>query len=209
MTRLHCLLTGALTLLVALPAEAQSHEPRSVFGFRARFGGRYDDVRMCVATDAGVKGGPAGDMAVFVEVPLERNVSLDLDLPVFRPVFFGASFDMLQFEPSASLRYRKVTSGKVDPIGGPTLGMTLHYGPDYESTNRSPGRGPSFFALGPTLGGYGGLDFKRPDKTSNVQLGLTAYVTPLFSVDDPADHRGIVIGGSLDASFRFALGYAR
>ena len=209
MTRVHLGLPAALMLLVSWPAEAQPDETHSVVGFRTRFGGRYDDVRMCVATSAGVKGGPAGDVAAFVELPLKQNLGLDLDLPVFRPVFFGASFDMLQFEPSASLRFRRITAGKVDPIAGPTLGVSLHYGPDYESTNRGAGRGPSFFAVGPIFGGYGGLDFKRPGKPSNVQLGVTAYATPLFSVDDPADHRGIVIGGSLDASFRFALAPGR
>jgi hypothetical protein len=144
-------------------------------------------------------------LAAFVELPLASSLGLDLDLPVFRPILFGASFDMLQFEPSASLRLRKVSAGSIDPIVGPTLGVSLHYGPDYESTNSGAGRRRSFFAVGPILGAYGGLDFKRPGKTFNFQLGVTGYVTPLFSIDDPEAHRGVVVGGSLDASFRFGV----
>ena len=60
MTRLHRGSPAALMLLVSWPAEAEPDETHSVVGFRTRFGGRYDDVRMCVATSAGVKGGPAG-----------------------------------------------------------------------------------------------------------------------------------------------------
>jgi hypothetical protein len=63
--------------------------------------------------------------------------------------------------------------GKVDLVAGPTLGVSLHYGPDYESASSGDKRGPSFFAIGPTIGGYLGLDFKRPEKTFNFELGLT------------------------------------
>ena len=75
-------------------------------GARLRAGGRYDDVRMCVASPAGVKGGPAADISFFFQVPLAARVSLDVDVPVMRPILFGAAFKMLQFEPSASLRFR-------------------------------------------------------------------------------------------------------
>lgn len=122
-----------------------------------------------------------------------------------RPLLFAAAFETLQFEPSASLRFRLPTRGAVVPILGPTLGVSLHYGPDYESEVSGDGRGPSFFALGPILGAYGGLDFSRPEKSFNFQLGLTGYVTPLFTIDDPENHRGVVAGAMLDLSFRFRL----
>ena len=168
-----------------------------VFGTPTRFGNVAAQLKAFIDS--------AGDLAAFVELPLASSLGLDLDLPVFRPMFFGTSFDMLQFEPSASLRFRKVSAGSIDPIVGPTLGVSLHYGRDYESTNSGAGRRPSFFAVGPILGAYGGLDFKRPGKTFNFQLGVTGYVTPLFSIDDPETHRGVVVGGFLDASFRFRV----
>ena len=48
-----------------------------------------------------------------------------------------------------------------------------------------------------------GLDFKRPAKIFNFQLGLTPYVEPLFGVNDAKNHRGVVAGGLLDFQFRF------
>jgi hypothetical protein len=79
----------------------------------------------------------------------------------------------------------------------------LHYGPDYQSERAMDKRGPSFFAMGPTIGGFVGVDFKRPTKAFNFQLGLTPYVTPLFGINDEKNHKGVVIGGLLDGQFRF------
>ncbi|MFH1131471.1 MAG: hypothetical protein V1754_09055 [Pseudomonadota bacterium] len=177
----------------------------SVIGMKVRVGGRYDNVRMCVATDAGVKGGPAMDIALFAEMGLSKNWSIDFDLPVLRPLLFDLAFDMLQFEPEAAFLYRKQTNSSMDMVFGPTLGVSLHYGPDYTSAKSGDSRGPAFFAMGPQLGAYFGLDFKRPGKAFNFQLGLHPYVTPLFAIDDPKNHRGVVVGGLLDLQVRFAL----
>jgi hypothetical protein len=57
--------------------------------------------------------------------------------------------------------------------------------------------------MGPIVGAYAGLDFRRPGKTFDFRMGLSPYVTPLFSLGDPRSHRGVVIGGLLDAAFRF------
>lgn len=200
-------MASLLVTATATPAAAQTDPTdrgQVILGFRLRAGGRYDNVRMCVATPPGTKGGPAADVSFFTEVQLGRDAALDIDLPVVRPILFGARFDMLQFEPSASLRFRSRTNTAVDPIFGPTLGLSLHYGPDHESEREPSERGPSFWALGPIIGGYVGADFKREGKTFNAQVGLTPYVIPLFSVDDPEQHRGMVVGGLLDGSFRFA-----
>ncbi len=201
-------LPAALALAtLAAPASAQpapTDRGQVILGFRVRAGGRYDGVRMCVATPAGVKGGPAADVSFFTEIGLDDDLALDLDLPVMRPLLFAASFDMVQFEPSASLRFRLRGSGNTDLILGPTAGVSLHHGPDYRSENHGAGRRPSFWALGPILGGYVGADFVREGRTFNGQLGLTPYVLPLFSIDDPEQHRGVVVGGLLDGSFRFA-----
>ena len=53
------------------------------------------------------------------------------------------------------------------------------------------------------MGGYFGLDIKRHGETFNLQVGISPYVSPLFGAGDPEDHRGIVVGGSIDGLFRF------
>jgi hypothetical protein len=198
-------LTTALTL--ASGAFAAEEKPVGnkafVIGPKIRAGGRFDNVRMCVASPAGAKGGPAADISLSAEIALNETVSLDIDLPVFRPVMFGLAFDMLQFEPSVTLKFRRLGKGRADLVGGPTLGMSFHYGPDYHSESSGDGRTASFFAVGPVVGGYVGVDFKRPCKRFNLQLGLTPYVEPLFGVNDAQDHRGVVVGGLLDLQLRF------
>ncbi len=174
-----------------------------VIGPKFRMGARFDNVRMCVASPAGTKGGPAADISLSTEIALKDTVSLDLDLPVFRPIMFGLAFKMLQFEPSVTLKFRKITQSRVDLIGGPTLGISLHFGPDYRSEPSGDKRRDDFFAMGPIIGGYVGLDFKRPSKKFNLQLGVTPYVEPLFGVNDKQNHRGVVAGGLLDLQLRF------
>ena len=189
----------AALLTVAQVARA---DEAGVFNLGARLGagGRYDDVRMCVASPPGVKGGPAADLSFFFQVPLAARVSLDVDVPVMRPILFGAAFKMLQFEPSASLRFRHEMQGPADVLFGPTLGVSLNYGPDYRSAPSGAGRTPSFFSMGPIIGGYVGFNFKNPGKRVNFELGLTPYVIPLFGLNDPANHRGVVVGGLIDLS---------
>jgi hypothetical protein len=197
-------LLGAVSCFFSpIPAAAQSSDAL-VFGFKVQAGGRWDNVRMCVATPAGAKGGPAFDVSLFAEIGMLQNTSLVVDLPVMRPALFALAFDMLQFEPTVSLHFRQPTSGAVDFIVGPSLGATLHYGPDYQSGSEGAERGPSFFALGPRFGGYFGLDFKRPGELFNFQLGAHPYFSPLIAVGDPADHCGAVLGGMLEGTFRFS-----
>ena len=181
-------------------AEAQADD---AMGFKTRIGGRYDNVRMCVATDPGVQGGMAADISYFLEKYLKAGWSASIDLPVFRPILFGAAFEMLQYEPDLNFLYRVENADGVDYILGATLGASFHYGPDYKSEQSGDGRRPSFFAMGPSAGAYFGLDFKRPGKSFNFQLGAHPYVTPLFSVGDPDNHRGVVVGALLDGVFRF------
>jgi hypothetical protein len=192
-------------LLIARPpvAEAQTETRGTVLGIRISGGGRYDNVRKCIASSAGTKGGPAADVYLFAELELRPNLSLAFGLPVMRPILFAAAFEMLQLEPDVTLSFRLRAGEKTDFIVGPSLGISLHYGPDYTSESSGVGRGPSFFALGPSLGAYLGLDFKRQSRF-NFQLGLRPYVTPLFAVSDPASHRGVVVGAMLEGQLRFA-----
>ncbi|MCP4678575.1 MAG: hypothetical protein GY854_24300 [Deltaproteobacteria bacterium] len=194
-------------LIMGGNARAQNTETgdQVILGLKVSAGGRYDDVRMCVGSPKGVKGGPALDVSFFIETGVSQRMSVSINVPVMRPILFGAAFKMLQFEPEATLIFRVPRDGNFDVVVGPSLGVTLHYGPDYQSGRSGEERGPSFFALGPRIGGYLGLDFKRPGETFNFQLGLRPYVTPLFSIDSPEDHRGVVVGGLMDGQFRFSL----
>ena len=208
MARAGRMLFIAMLVVVAFPdnssAQEQSYSDQVIFGIKAQAGARYDDVRMCVASPPGAKGGMALEISVFTEIGVTEQISVLVNVPLMRPILFAAAFKMLQFEPEVVLNFRHPQGGDVDIIVGPSLGIALHYGPDYKSGPSGEERGPSFWALGPRIGGYFGLDFKRPGKTFNFQLGLSPYVTPLFSVDDPDNHRGLVAGGTLDATFRFA-----
>lgn len=188
------------SLLVSIKALAADSDRSYVIGVKLRAGGRFDDVRKCVATSKGTPGGPAADISAFVELPIGEDKAVHLDLPVMRPILFAIAFDMLQFEPSATLKFFDTQSEDVGWVLGPTLGISLHYGPDYQSDLD----GYRFFAIGPIIGGYLGLDFPRPGKGFNFELGMTPYLIPLFGVDDAGDHRGVVVGGLLDASFRLA-----
>jgi hypothetical protein len=183
-------------------ADAATNDP-TLFGLKVRIGGRFDNVRKCVASKTGTKGGIAADISAFAEFPTGNGTLLHVDLPVMRPILFAAAFHMLQFEPSVTLKFTDKSINKVGWVAGPTLGVSLHYGPDFKSEASGAGRTASFFAMGPIVGAYAGLDFRRPGETFNFQLGLSPYITPLFGIGDPQNHRGVVIGGLLDGSFRF------
>jgi len=193
----------ASLLPMAASAQENLSENTVYFGIKISAGGRYDDVRMCVATPAGTRIGPAMDVSFVTEWGLGENLVLSLNLPVLRPILFATAFDMLQFEPDVTLKFVRRQSDRIDLVAGPSLGISLHYGPDYRSESEGDLRGPSFFALGPRMGAYAGVDFKRPNGDFDFQLGFSPYVTPLFSINDPGSHEGLVVGGSLDALFRF------
>jgi hypothetical protein len=199
-------LVAAVLLAAVRPGEAVGQTPEKggvALGLKLRVGGRFDNVRMCVATDKGSKGGPAADISFFVDYGIAEDWTVSVDVPVMRPILFAAAFRMLQLEPTVSFNYRVRTDSKVDFIVGPTVGLSLHYGPDYASDRAKGKRSPSFFAMGAMMGAYLGLDFKRPGKTFNFQLGLTPYVTPMASIGSAEKHRGVVVGGLLDGAFRW------
>lgn len=201
-THLHRLLDAglrrlALILALLAPSVAGAAEPGGPrYGFGLRGGGRYDNVRMCVATAAGVKGGPAADIAFLMDWPLFGTARLQLDVPVMRPALFGAAFKMLQLEPLVALKWRRDWL-----VFGPSLGVILHYGPDYRSEGSGAGRGPSFFALGPRVGGVVGIAWDRPGGWFDLQLNVHPYVSPLLPVDKAHD-AGVVVGGMLEVDFR-------
>jgi hypothetical protein len=190
-------------LPMAAYAQRIPSENTVTFGIKIRAGGRHDDVRMCVATPAGSKLGPAMDVSFITEFGLSNDLVLSLNVPVLRPILFATRFNMLQFEPDVTLKFLVKEGERRELVAGPSLGVSLHYGPDFRSELDGDLRGPSFFALGPRVGAYVGVNFKRPGKSFGFQLGFSPYVTPLFSINDPESHQGRVVGGSLDALFHF------
>lgn len=188
------LLSLGLVAPVAHADDPTGAPPEIAIGAKIRIGGRYDDVRMCVASPPGAKGGPAMDISFFVQRDLSPDLLLAVDVPVVRPILFAAAFQMLQFEPTAGLQWRLGSSERL--LAGPVVGLSLHYGPDYESGPNGAERGPSFFAMGPIFGGFLGWDLRHEGRSFGTQLGLTPYIAPLFGLAN--DRRGIVAGGQLD-----------
>ncbi|MCF8380994.1 MAG: hypothetical protein K9H49_15575 [Bacteroidales bacterium] len=160
-------------------------------------GGRYDNLRMCVGSPAGVKGGPMADVMFITKHKLNESYSLTFNLPVMRPILFGMAFKMLQFEPEITLKYNLLVSEKIDFVSGPGVGISFHYGPDYLSdlTNR----GPSFFAMGPFLSWQTGFAFKKENLVKNF-AGIKGFYVPLFAKGRSA---GTVLGGALLYSYYF------
>ena len=153
------------------------------------------------------KASDEAEIALFVEIEISRKVSTTINLPVFRPLLFGAAFRMLQLEPDVFLNFRHQLSQGLDLVFGPTAGLVLHYGPDYDSGPDDEQRGPSFFAIGPKLGAFVALDFKRPGESFNFQLGLNPYFAPLFATaDGPRSPDGVLAGGMLEGTLRFTTG---
>ncbi len=194
-----------ITLIIPSVSIAQndslSNKPK--YGIKFRAGGRYDNVRMCVASPPETKGGIAADISIFMEFKLSPKSVAHIDIPIFRPILFGFAFEMLQFEPTATLKYRKFLSSKTDLKAGPLLGVSLHYGPDYNSEAKGIKRTESFFAMGPIIGAYFGFEFKNASKKRSFEIGITPYAEALYGINDPANHQGYVFGGLLDFTINY------
>lgn len=159
-------------------------------------GVRYDNLRMCVATPAGVKGGPIGDLMATLRFPVDEQSSLGLKIPVMRPILFGAAFKILQFEPEITLEY--TPSGVIGRrfLIGSGLGGSFHWGPDY-TTERDVKVRNNFFAAGPVISSLFAFRFQgRNDKRRYI--GLKLFYVALFSKEHP---RGTVIGTAVEGGF--------
>lgn len=168
-------------------------------GFKVMYGGRYDDVRMCVASDPGVKGGMIADIMLLTRFPLKKKRALSLEIPVMRPILFAAAFKMLQFEPQATLEFKKELSDKKSIIAGPGAGLSFHYGPDYKSDKEN--QSTSFFALGPIVSGMIGYE-KVNEKGYTKRIGIRGFYIPLLTADDAFEH-GNVLGVVVEGQFTF------
>lgn len=156
-------------------------------------GGRYDNLRMCVASDAGVKGGPMADIQLALKYTASREYAVAFHLPVMRPILFWTAFDMLQFEPEFTFEYRFAANGNLTYVTGPGLGVSLHNGPDYKSDLDN--RGSDFFAAGPYISYMFGIQFE----SGNV-LGLRAIYVPLFTEGNTT---GTVLAAALEYTVFF------
>lgn len=187
-----------LFCMLLLVVISQSAGAETLFGIKVRLGGRYDNVRKCVASKPGTPGGIAADISAFAEVPA-GNGQLHFDLPLMRPILFAAAFHMLQFEPSVTMKFYSEQGHGTSWILGPVLGFSLHYGPDYKA--EGPRSANRFFAAGPIIGAYAGLGRQNKSRPQGFQAGITPYLIPMFGIKDPEKHRGLIVGGSLDGTF--------
>jgi len=121
---------------------------------------RYDNVRMCVGSSAGVPGGPIGEVYFDIRVPVSDSGAVVINVPLFRPIMFAAAFDMLQLEPTVMYEHNFGDGTGTQPVVGGGLGIILHHGPDYRSSQEN--RGESFFQLGPFSAALPGLKSARP-----------------------------------------------
>ena len=138
-------MSGMFITLSADAAEPTfSADKERAFGFKIMGGGRYDDLRMCVGSPAGVKGGPVGDIKLFMKFRMSLDWSMTVTIPVFRPILFGAGFKMLQYESDVAMEYKIKMSPKTDFVTGPGIGLSYHYGPDYNSESSGDKRTDSF-----------------------------------------------------------------
>jgi hypothetical protein len=172
---------------------AQEFKPVSI-GINLTAGGRYDNVRMCVATGE-VPGGPLADLMLNARFSPSNDFSFVLNFPILRPILFASAFSMLQFEPQLTFEFRTKISEKIYFVGGPGLGVSLNYGPDFHSSFNS--RGMPFFSAGPIVSSLFGLGFYAGK--NYMVTGLRIFAIPLFS--DTLS--GVVLGGAFDISFYF------
>ncbi|MCP4129801.1 MAG: hypothetical protein GY754_02175 [bacterium] len=190
-------LTLVLLTLVGNLADLYASEKGKLYlGPGLMFGGRYDNLRMCVATAAGKKGGPAADIQFNIKYHFSESMALSFALPVLRPILFGALFKMLQFEPQFTLEFGFPIEEDVLLILGPGLGGSVHYGPDYNSDLNN--RGDDFWAGGPMVSLLLGISYDGIGKKDTV--GVRGYYIPLISQDRSL---GTVIGVALEYVFYF------
>ncbi|RDG29769.1 hypothetical protein [Oceanispirochaeta sp. M1] len=187
-----------LLCMILLVIASVSAQDRPVsYGLHLVMGGRYDDMRMCVGSPAGVKGGPIMDIYFDVRFPMGDRDQLALNIPVARPILFGAAFKMLQFEPQITYERHFGSAGDSHAVVGAGMGLSFHYGPDFESDKNNPGE--SFFAMGPLFSISAGWQIAG-DKV-NWMPGIKAFYSPLFSADYPTT--GTVAGGALELHTSF------
>ena len=123
--------------------------------------------------------------------------NITIKIPVLRPLLFAAAFEMLQFEPEVTFDFKHPLNENLFFITGFSLGLSFHYGPDYNSDLEN--RGESFFAIGPSLSGFFAFNFPGIVQ-SDTAIGIRIFYVPLFSTQRSV---GTVIGGAIEAQMYF------
>jgi len=182
-----------LFVVVSAVLSAQDKEGVS-FSIHMLAGGRYDNVRMCVGSPPGVPGGPIGEFYFDIKVPVTEKGAVVFNIPLFRPIMFGAAFKMLQLEPLVTYEHDLDGESGPGPVIGGGVGAVFHYGPDYDSSLDE--RGESFFSIGPLIHGFAGLSIGETSLTA----GIRGFVSPLFT---PDRQTGIVGGGGIEVHYDF------
>ncbi|MDC7234094.1 MAG: hypothetical protein PQJ58_12745 [Spirochaetales bacterium] len=188
---------GILILFILLTASLSAQERDIRYGLHLMMGGRYDNMRMCVGSPPGVKGGPIMDIYFDVRFPVGDQDYLAVNLPVARPILFAAAFNMLQFEPQLTYEHYFSEDGEPGAVVGAGIGLSFHYGPDFNSSKEDPGE--SFFAMGPYFSASAGWQFDG-DKVDWMP-GIKAFYSPLFSGEYP--ETGQVAGAALELHSTF------
>ncbi|HAK46146.1 MAG TPA: hypothetical protein DCO79_09560 [Spirochaeta sp.] len=188
-----------LIFCCAFPVWAAEESSFSL-GVSVAAGGRYDNVRMCIASGAGVPGGIAMEPAALVlEYRLNENFGIGAYLPIGRPVLFAVVPQMLQFLPELVFNIHVPIDETKSLVFHPAIGLSFHYGPDYEADSEN--RGTEFFALGPRISVLSGITLHSNENHEFV-LGLKPYFEYLFS-----EYRnGFVVGGEFDFQYRYRFG---
>ncbi|MDO9512582.1 MAG: hypothetical protein Q7J34_12540 [Bacteroidales bacterium] len=189
---IHLTIIGLFILFLPL----NSHSQNIHYGVLAMSGGRYDDLRMCVASAAGVKGGPIADIMFSIKRTISPDQSLIINIPFMRPILFAAAFDMLQFEPEVAYLWEHPSASGRIWFSGPGMGISLNYGPDYTSDLNN--RGESFFSAGPMFQYQAGMKFTESKRSS---LAFKVFYIPLFS--SKGFNNGTVLGGNIQYSYYF------
>ncbi len=168
-------------------------------GISAAAGGRYDNVRMCIASPAGTPGGIAMEPAALVlEYRADNQSGFGVYIPVGRPLLFAFVPNMLQFLPEFYVSLIFPINEDISFILHTALGGSFHYGPDYLSDQEN--RGPNFFAAGPRISLFAGIGFGSNLK-HEFQIGIKPYFEYLFS-----DYlSGFVVGGEIDFQYHYRL----
>jgi hypothetical protein len=201
MRNLKAIIFSLILVLSAGNVELFADKDRNIsVGVMMMFGGRFDNVRMCVASPSGAKGGMMADVMFYTRFKVNEKLAISFNLPLMRPILFGAKFKMLQFEPFFSFELNLKATEKMDVVVAPGIGLSFHYGPDYKSPEEEPERHPDFFAMGPIFNTFVGLQFTsgKIDHT----IGIRPFITPLFS-KEPDYRAGLVAGGAFEYFFFF------
>jgi len=188
-----CIIAAVMILSAFVPLSFAQQKGDVRLGILVLIGGRYDDLRMCVASKSGTKGGMIADLMLTGRYAIKDQLDIGFNVPVMRPILFGLAFKMVQFEPEMVLEIKKRVNNNIDFFAAPSLGISFHYGPDYKSDRIN--RSSSFFAAGPIAGIHLGAGFKDGNGMTKNLIGIKPFYASLLT---RGHGTGTVIGGALE-----------